>query len=310
MTTEFLSFVANAVLVGVGVKIETKIATVTEESTGGKDDTPPREYNLELLRSPEKALLLTADADHYDRGLQVIGAGWGRTGTTSLKAALSILTGGACYHMKDNIQNGHSSLWLHAQTHGRTEEEWREFFRLYGACVDVPASMFWEQLLAAHPDAKVVLSVRSPQSWYRSCCETIFPMQPGNPAQPWGIYLFQVLMPVGPGRAFRAMMQAVWNDSEMGFQGAYESMSVSVYACLCLCPYLVHPSFSPANNPPPLKTHQQPNQCRRLRRRERDEEVRSVERRGGPPLPCEQATALRGQRRLDPAVRLPRPACA
>ena len=31
--------------------------------------------------------------------LQVIGAGLGRTGTSSLKAALELLLGGRCYHM-------------------------------------------------------------------------------------------------------------------------------------------------------------------------------------------------------------------
>ena len=32
-------------------------------------------------------------------GLEVIGAGWGRTGTESLKAALEMLGFGRCYHM-------------------------------------------------------------------------------------------------------------------------------------------------------------------------------------------------------------------
>jgi Sulfotransferase domain len=32
-------------------------------------------------------------------GLRLIGAGLGRTGTTSLKAALEVVLGGRCYHM-------------------------------------------------------------------------------------------------------------------------------------------------------------------------------------------------------------------
>lgn len=43
--------------------------------------------------------------------LEVIGAGWGRTGTLSLAAALESL-GYPCYHMVEVLPCGHSATWL------------------------------------------------------------------------------------------------------------------------------------------------------------------------------------------------------
>ena len=47
--------------------------------------------------------------------LSVIGAGFGRTGTLSLKAALDMTAVGRCYHMKTVIAHlEHRPLWLAA----------------------------------------------------------------------------------------------------------------------------------------------------------------------------------------------------
>ena len=45
--------------------------------------------------------------------LQIIGAGFGRTGTKSLKVALDLL-GFHCYHMSECIEKGHQSKWVDA----------------------------------------------------------------------------------------------------------------------------------------------------------------------------------------------------
>lgn len=45
--------------------------------------------------------------------LEVIGAGWGRTGTSSLKAALDKL-GYKTYHMTESIANHDEHLWHQA----------------------------------------------------------------------------------------------------------------------------------------------------------------------------------------------------
>jgi Sulfotransferase domain len=47
--------------------------------------------------------------------IQVIGAGFGRTGTQLLKAAIEQLLGGRCYHLESvfmsDAQLGHGSAW-------------------------------------------------------------------------------------------------------------------------------------------------------------------------------------------------------
>lgn len=104
--------------------------------------------------------------------LKVIGAGYGRTGTASLKIALETLLGAPCYHMSEVLGNaGHVDLWLEAAA-GRPD--WDAIFNGYAATVDFPASTYWRELAAHYPDAKIVLSVRDAGRWVRSTQETIF----------------------------------------------------------------------------------------------------------------------------------------
>lgn len=107
------------------------------------------------------------------RPLTIIGAGFGRTGTTSLKRALEILGCGPCYHMQTAMTRpGHSRFWL--RTHARRHADFRRFFRGYGAAIDWPACEFYRELLEAFPDAKVILTMRPPESWYDSVRETLW----------------------------------------------------------------------------------------------------------------------------------------
>lgn len=106
--------------------------------------------------------------------LQVIGAGFGRTGTLSLKFALEKLGFDKCYHMMEVFQNaGHAERWLEA-THGEPVD-WKELFGGYRASVDWPACNFWELQLKEFPEAKVILSERDPKRWYESIMNTIYP---------------------------------------------------------------------------------------------------------------------------------------
>lgn len=105
--------------------------------------------------------------------LKIIGAGFGRTGTTSLKAALEQLGFDKCYHMQEVIKNpAHVSVWSDA-TAGKAVD-WDVLFAGYQATVDWPACNYYRQLMEFYPDAKVLLSVRDPQKWYDSCLNTIF----------------------------------------------------------------------------------------------------------------------------------------
>lgn len=118
--------------------------------------------------------------------LKVIGAGWGRTGTTSLKKALEIL-GYPCYHMLDVVQQrGHSAFWIKVADH--EPHDFTDVFvqpgMAYTATTDFPAAQYWQELLAAYPNAKVILTVRDPEEWYRSCDATVFRILPSNQDTP------------------------------------------------------------------------------------------------------------------------------
>ncbi|VUD68882.1 hypothetical protein TDB9533_04241 [Thalassocella blandensis] len=106
--------------------------------------------------------------------LEVIGVGFGRTGTMSLKVALEQLGYGPCYHMMDVMQ-GPSKIadsWLRV-LHGEPPE-WEKIFHGYRASVDWPALYFLPELLEKYPGIKVVLTERDAESWYQSAAGTIF----------------------------------------------------------------------------------------------------------------------------------------
>ncbi len=105
--------------------------------------------------------------------LKIIGAGFGRTGTLSLKAALEQLGFDPCYHMHEVFSNdGFVDYWGAA---ARSDAmDWDKVFEGYQATVDWPAATYWRELADHFPDAKVLLSVREPRGWYKSVRNTIF----------------------------------------------------------------------------------------------------------------------------------------
>lgn len=106
--------------------------------------------------------------------IEVIGAGFGRTGTMSLKQALEALGFGRCYHMLEVAQNrDHVAVWRQA-TRGEPVD-WHALYQGYRASVDWPACNFWEIQLRHFPNARVILSERDPERWYHSVMNTIYP---------------------------------------------------------------------------------------------------------------------------------------
>ena len=105
--------------------------------------------------------------------LSVIGAGFGRTGTMSLKLALDRLGFGPCYHMVEVFKNPKASGYWEAAADGRPVD-WEEVFAGYGSTVDWPSATFYKQLANAYPEAKVILTVRDPEAWFASTQATIF----------------------------------------------------------------------------------------------------------------------------------------
>jgi hypothetical protein len=116
--------------------------------------------------------------------LRVVGAGLGRTGTLSLKAALERLLGAPCYHMAEVFAHPEHVAGWHDASLGRMPD-WRRFLSGYAAAVDWPAASFWPELSAAFPDAIVLLSWRDPQAWWESASQTIFPSSRKVPPGPW-----------------------------------------------------------------------------------------------------------------------------
>ena len=106
-------------------------------------------------------------------GLQVVGAGLGRTGTHSLQLALQQLLGGRCYHMIEVFGRPDDIPVWHGAVNGDMPD-WNEFLADYNATVDWPACSFWRELLAANPDAIVLLSSRDTDGWWKSVTNTIF----------------------------------------------------------------------------------------------------------------------------------------
>jgi hypothetical protein len=105
--------------------------------------------------------------------MKVIGAGFGRTGTRALKAALERLGYSPCYHMSEVIARPNRvRQWLEI-AEGRTPD-WDAMFAGYQATTDWPAAAYWRELAAHYPEAKVIVSVRDPQRWYDSMSATIF----------------------------------------------------------------------------------------------------------------------------------------
>jgi len=106
-------------------------------------------------------------------GLKIIGAGFGRTGTKSMKDALEHLGFGPCYHMFEVFKNtDHIPAW-HDAAFGKAVD-WPALFEGYQSGVDWPVAHFWEPLSQVFPDAKILLTVRPAADWYTSMSNTIF----------------------------------------------------------------------------------------------------------------------------------------
>jgi hypothetical protein len=104
--------------------------------------------------------------------LQVIGAGYGRTGTLTLKTALEMLGFGPCHHMVEVMGNPQQIGFWNRAAAGETVD-WEELYAGYGSTVDWPGCSFYAELAEHYPDAKVILSTRDPNRWYESMSETI-----------------------------------------------------------------------------------------------------------------------------------------
>jgi hypothetical protein len=105
--------------------------------------------------------------------LKIIGAGFGRTGTLSLQAALQELGFAKCHHMMEMFKHPSKAIGFLAAVNGEPVD-WDDLLDGYQATVDWPCCTFYKELMIHSPDAKVILSVRDPERWYASAFSTIY----------------------------------------------------------------------------------------------------------------------------------------
>ena len=104
--------------------------------------------------------------------IKVIGTGFGRTGTDSMREALAILGFGPCHHMSEVIANEEQKRLWRALANGAAPD-WNALFGGYASCMDWPSAHYWRELIEIYPDARVILTWRSPESWWQSFEKTI-----------------------------------------------------------------------------------------------------------------------------------------
>jgi len=132
--------------------------------------------------------------------LHIIGAGFGRTGTASLRAALEILGFSPCYHMFEIRDRP----WLAAgwiRTMKSDTPNWSRLFSGYQATVDWPGAAIYAELMRAHPQAKVILTTRPADEWYRSAHDTIYTIYASLPS--W------LSWPGSPARSMIALLEGI-----------------------------------------------------------------------------------------------------
>lgn len=120
--------------------------------------------------APVRAMLATMS-------IEVIGSGFGRTGTATLKRALQHLGFDPCYHMEEVLPRPwHMRAWgRYRPGNPDGAVDFARLLRNYRATVDFPAAFAYRDLLATFPEAKVVHTVRDPDDWWESTMATIYP---------------------------------------------------------------------------------------------------------------------------------------
>lgn len=123
--------------------------------------------------------LILAASPHTNAELQIIGSGYGRTGTDTLRESLTVL-GYKTYHMKEILfgQLHQDAVdWKKIiDTNCDDVELLKDIFERGGwtAAVDLPTSLCWEQLMQIYPNAQVIHTERtSAEKWYESASNSI-----------------------------------------------------------------------------------------------------------------------------------------
>ncbi|KAJ3036849.1 hypothetical protein HDV00_002331 [Rhizophlyctis rosea] len=172
--------------------------------------------------------------------MEVIGAGFGRTGTMSLKVALDQL-GYKCHHMIEvfKADKEHAELWTEAYMKDGKNINWSQLFDKNGftASVDFPSCMFYLELLEAYPNAKCILTYRDAESWWQSASQTI--LQTNNTS---GVFWFLAGLFFPSMTAKKRMLDLMMfktfplgKDNEMHAKKVYEEHNERVGVLVLMC---------------------------------------------------------------------------
>lgn len=139
--------------------------------------------------------------------MRVIGASWGRTGTTSAAASLQLLGFGPCFQMQDVWSRPELATLWNSRRAGRFVD-WKAELRDFRSCVDWPGCWQWREFAELWPDAHILLTVRDGESWYDSALGSIHEWtRPGRD--------------VGPPE-IAELLAAIWDRHFGGWDGFFD----------------------------------------------------------------------------------------
>jgi hypothetical protein len=137
--------------------------------------------------------------------IKIIGAGLPRTGTNTLKDSLEQLGLKHVYHMKELLVNPDKLVyWKQLDDTGDTD--WDALYDGFDGTVDFPGYPWYKEHMKRYPEAKVILTVRDFEAWYKSVDSTVFragPQTPGEKLKMMGKLLFSA-------RARKVVMCIKW----------------------------------------------------------------------------------------------------
>lgn len=181
--------------------------------------------------------------------LRLLCLGLSRTGTVSLRQALVRLGYTETYHFASVLQENplDALLWTEAleakfldrgTPYGKAE--WDALLGHCQAVTDAPCSIFYEDLLAAYPDAKVILTEReSADEWFGSQMRTLVPYASGLVPRTWWGRVMAVFSPLDKTMVrlnelivfHTPVFRTLWDDYHEGTErgkGVYEEYNAEI----------------------------------------------------------------------------------
>ncbi|XP_078487632.1 uncharacterized protein LOC100179613 [Ciona intestinalis] len=99
--------------------------------------------------------------------MKVIYAGFSKTGTKTMTAVFHEFGYNTYDWLENSWYNGKDWVKI-IEENGGTVEDFRRMLKGVDAVADSPCYIFWEEILEAYPEAKIIMSVRDEETWLRS----------------------------------------------------------------------------------------------------------------------------------------------